>query len=356
MSVEAARDLLRGFLDGQVTHREAARRADVWTNTARPDASDDWPDGVLEALVELFPLGPSDAPDPRSVRVALAALDLSPRPACIVLGVATRLVLLSALLSAADVERVPNAVLRPGERVLLGTAGGRRALSRLLDGEVEPMAAWLERTVLDPAAFQATTWDVPLMDVDGLAALVRLLVRDTELLPAGPARAMVASEWVTELATDSLPDQSTFPEVVRAIGELLLESEAPILLWHAVQELAVVLEDDPELAERVLERCLPVSASEHGRCPATAAAPLLGELGVDDAADLLERISPRLDPESWAAVETYLGRVLALQWLEWRPHVRRWAEASDRTRAAAVRRAIERAGTPEREALAWFRH
>jgi hypothetical protein len=216
------------------------------------------------------------------------------------------------------------------------------------------MSAWLERTVLDADAFHGTTWDVPLLDVEGLARLVRKLVHDTELLPPGPARAMVASEWVTELAIDSLPDQSTFTEVVRAIGELLLESDAPILLWHAVQELAVVLEDDPALAERVLERCLPVGTSEHGRCPAVAAAPLLGELPVGDAAALLERISPDLDGACWAAVEDYLGRDLAVRWLEWRPHVRRWAGGPDRARAEAMRRAVELAGAPEREALAWF--
>ena len=98
-----------------------------------------------------------------------------------------------------------------------------------------------------------------------------------------------------------------------------------------------------------------MSAAEQGRCPSAAAAPLLGNFAVDDAADLLDRVSPELDADAWDAVaREYLGRELAVHWLDWRPHVQRWATAPDRTRSAAVRRAVELAGTPEREALAWF--
>jgi hypothetical protein len=86
-----------------------------------------------------------------------------------------------------------------------------------------------------------------------------------------------------------------------------------------------------------------------------AAAPLLGELAIDDAAGLLDRISPRLAPGSWEAVaQLFLSRELALHWVDWRPHVQRWASADDRTRASAVRYAVELAGTPERAALGWF--
>ena len=354
MSAEGARDLMQGFLVGQVTRLEVARRADLWMSTVRLE-DEDWPEGLLDALTELFPLAASEPPDPRAVHAALAALDLEPAHASVVLGISTRLVLLAVLLEPAEESATPDAILRPGERVLLGTAGGREALRALLDGRVDVLTSWLERTVLDPEAFLGTTWDVPLLDVGGLAGLVRRLVADTELLPPGAARAMVADEWVAELATDSLPDDSTFGEVVRAIGEPLLESDAPVLLWHAVQELAIVTEDDPELAERVLERCLPMSAAEQGRCPSAAAAPLLGNFAVDDAADLLDRVSPQLNADAWDAVaREYLGRELAVHWLDWRPHVQRWATAPDRTRSAAVRRAVELAGTPEREALAWF--
>ncbi len=244
MSAEGARDLMQGFLVGQVTRLEVARRADLWMSTVRLE-DEDWPEGLLDALTELFPLAASEPPDPRSVHAALAALDLEPAHASIVLGISTRLVLLAVLLEPAEESATPDAILRPGERVLLGTAGGREALRALLDGRVDVLTAWLERTVLDPEAFLGTTWDVPLLDVGGLEGLVRRLVADTELLPPGAARAMVADEWVAELATDSLPDDSTFGEVVRAIGEPLLESDAPVLLWHAVQELAIVTEDDP---------------------------------------------------------------------------------------------------------------
>ena len=203
------------------------------------------------------------------MHAALAALDLEPAHAAVVLGISTRLVLLAVLLEPAEESATPDAILRPGERVLLGTAGGREALRALLDGRVDVLTSWLERTVLDPEAFLGTTWDVPLLDVGGLAGLVRRLVADTELLPPGAARAMVADEWVAELATDSLPDDSTFGEVVRAIGEPLLESDAPVLLWHAVQELAIVTEDDPR-AGRARAGALPadVGDAEQGRCPA----------------------------------------------------------------------------------------
>ena len=355
MSAEGARDLLHGFLVGQVTRLEVAHRADLWMSTVRLE-DEDWPEGLLDALTELFPLGGQRAA--RSARRARRAGRARPRARARG-GRARHLhppgAAGGAARDAPRSRRRPTRSCAPASGCCSAPPAAARPCSALLDGRVDVLTAWLERTVLDPEAFLGTTWDVPLLDVGGLAGLVRRLVADTELLPPGAARAMVADEWVAELATDSLPDDSSFGEVVRAIGEPLLESDAPVLLWHAVQELAIVTEDDPELAERVLERCLPMSDAEQGRCPAAAAAPLLGNFAVDDAADLLDRVSPRLDADAWDAIaREYLGRELAAHWLDWRPHVQRWATAPDRTRADAVRRAVELAGTPEREALAWF--
>ena len=50
--------------------------------------------------------------------------------------------------------------------------------------------------MVDTEAFAATTLDVPLGDLAGLADLVDQLVRETETLPPGRARARVADEWV----------------------------------------------------------------------------------------------------------------------------------------------------------------
>ena len=260
--------------------------------------------------------------------------------------------LLAALLEPAEQGTTPDAVLRPGERVLLGTPGGRAALRALLDGDVDPMASWLERTC-SSRCLPRHDVDVPLLDVDSLTRLVRQLVHDTESAP-GPARAMVAGEWVAELATDSLPDESTFPEVVRAIGELLLDSDAPILLWHAVQELALVAEDDPRLAERVLERCLPCADAEHGRCRPWPPR-RCWRAGGGRRRRAARPHLPALGAGSWDAVaQQFLGRELAVHWVDGAPTSTLGPPATARLRADAVRRAVELAGTPERAALGWF--
>ena len=356
MSAEGARDLMQGFLVGQVTRLEVARRADLWMSTVRLE-DEDWPEGLLDALTELFPLAASEPPDPRSVHAALAALDLEPAHASIVLGISTRLVLLAVLLEPAEESATPDAILRPGERVLLGTAGGREALRALLDGRVDVLTSWLERTVLDPEAFLGTTWDVPLLDVGGLAGLVRRLVR-RHGAAAARRGARDGGRRVGRGARHRLAARTTPPSARSC-------ARSASRCWRATRRCCCGTpcrsspsspRTTPQLAERVLERCLPMSAARAGplpgrppprRCSATS--PWTTPPTCWTAC---RRSS---DADAWDAVaREYLGRELAVHWLDWRPHVQRWATAPDRTRSAAVRRAVELAGTPEREALAWF--
>ena len=118
-------------------------------------------------------------------------------------------------------------------------------------------------------------------------------MRETETLPPGRARARVADEWVSEVTVDSLDDDTPYTEIVRVVGERLLESDAPALLWHAARQLSLVAGGDRRVAERVVERCLPLARLEDGRSPASAAAPFLTVLPAERAASLLERIAPQ---------------------------------------------------------------
>ena len=136
----------------------------------------------------------------------------------------------------------------------------------------------------------------------------------------------------------ALSDDVTFAEVARAIGEELLDRDAPILLWHAAHELALVDEDDPDLRAAVLHRCLPHSESEGARCPAEAAAPLLRELGTRGAIRFLADAQPDLDGDAWRAIGTaYLRRELATQWHEWRDEEKVCLSPASRTFNAQTR-------------------
>ena len=143
--------------------------------------------------------------------------------------------------------------------------------------------------------------------------------------------------------------------LARTIGETLLEQSAPILLWHAAHELALVAEDDPELRSAVLHRCLVRADCEAGRCPAEAAAPLLAELGTRGAIRTLDALAPDLTSSSWRAInKKFLRRELADHWHDWRDDVQRWAAAGDPNRALAAFDALLRAPAPETGAIAWF--
>ena len=195
--------------------------------------------------------------------------------------------------------------------------------------------------MVDTEAFAATTLDVPLGDLAGLADLVDQLVRETETLPPGRARARVADEWVSEVTVDSLDDETPYTEIVRVVGERLLESDAPALLWHAARQLSLVAGGDRRVAERVVERCLPLARLEDGRSPASAAAPFLTVLPAERAAKLLERIAPRLDDEGWDAVtRVFLAGAFRTRWQDWRPHAMRWAHGSDAGLARAATSAL----------------
>ena len=173
--------------------------------------------------------------------------------------------MLAAVAPRAAHGDVPTVILRPGCRVLLGTEGGRAALEAMLAGRAEPLRDWLERTVIGRDAFAATTLDVPLGNIAGLARLVDRLVLETERLPPGRARARVADEWISEVLVDCLDDEAPpYTELVRIVGERLLESDSPALLWHAAKQLSLVAPDDPALAERVLTP-LPAARAPRGR-------------------------------------------------------------------------------------------
>lgn len=343
--------LLEAWLAGEVTTLESGRRIE------RRHARDaDLPASALTVLTDLFPPYPASAPDPAAVRLLLRAFLCDEEATAEALVAAThRRPLLEAVVTLAPDDELVEAILRPGERVMLHTSGGRRALDALIAGDGLPFEEWLGRVVLDPEAFSGTTSDVPLLDLDDLDALVGRLATATERLSPGAARVMVADEWVAETTVAALAEDVTLPEVARVTGVALLDREAPILLWHAAHEIALVAEDDPELTRAVLERCLPIGTAEAGRCPAEAAAPLLGELSVPAAIDVLDRLAPQLDECAWDAVgRSFLRAALARDWHEWRDPIRAWAAADDPRRAVAVVEALVRSGTPEPGAIGWF--
>ena len=53
--------------------------------------------------------------------------------------------------------------------------------------------------------------------------------------------------------------RTPYTEIVDVVGERLLESDAPALLWHAARQLSLVAGGDRRVAERVVERCLPLA-------------------------------------------------------------------------------------------------
>ena len=342
--------LLEAWLAGDVTTLEAGRRIDRQRREL-----EDLDSTAARALIRLFPPYPADAPEPAVVELLLHALRLDPETGDALAAIAGRRSLLEAVVTLAPGDSVLDAILRPGERVMLGTRGGTAALIAILNDDPEPFALWLGRTVIDPDAFSATTGDIPILDLDSLRRLIGQLAEATETLAPGAARVMVADEWVAETTVAALSDDVTFAEVARAIGEELLDRDAPILLWHAAHELALVAEDDPDLRAAVLHRCLPRSESEGARCPAEAAAPLLRELGTRGAIRFLANAQSDLDGDAWRAIGTaYLRRELATQWHEWRDEVERWAAADDAGRALAAFDALLRSPAPEPGAIEWF--
>lgn len=342
--------LAEAWLDGDVTTLEVGRRLDRQRRELELLESP-----AADALVRLFPPYPADEPDQATVYLLLLALAMDDEAGDALTHIALRRALLEAVVTLEADEAVREAILRPGERVLLGTQGGTRALEALLNDDPRPFAEWLGRNRLDPEAFSTATVDVPILDLDSLCAVVERLADATERLAPGVARVMVADEWVAETTVAALTDDVSFGEVARAIGETLLRREAPILRWHAAMELAVVAEDDPDLRDAVLRRCLPQSESEGGRCPAEAAAPLLRELGTIGAIRFLDALAPDLDGDAWRAIGTaYLRRELADRWHDWRDTVERWAAEDDAGRALAVLDALLRTPAPEEGAVAWF--
>jgi hypothetical protein len=335
--VARAATLLRAYRDRQVTLSEAA----VVVETRRLFADD----AVNAALGELFAVGVHRAPDPAVVELVVSVLSDPPsrpvRDALLALAL-RRPVLATIVRRAEQGQDVPLAILRPGCRVMLGTPSGRVALRALVDGDTAPARRWLERNIVDNTdAFAATTLDVPLGDLAGLGELVDQLIRETELLPPGRARAKVADEWVNEVMTDPLEDDVPYTEIVRVVGERLLESDAPALLWHAARQLSFVAEGDRRVAERVLERCLPLGRLEDGRSPSAAAAPFLTVLPPARAAAVLERLAPRLDADGWDAVtRVFLAGAFRAQWSDWQPHVTRWRRGTDAGLADAVQAAL----------------
>ncbi|CAA9551538.1 MAG: hypothetical protein AVDCRST_MAG79-2741, partial [uncultured Thermoleophilia bacterium] len=325
--------LLEAYADGHVTRLEVARRVERWAR--RPDET--WlPQRLWDRLEELFPPLGQQPPDRDVVRLLACVLaEAEPELLQPLMDLALRRPLLAAV--SRPGATVPDDILRPGERVLLGTARGREALGALLDGRVAPVSAWLRRTVLDPDAFVATTWDVPLADTIGLAGLVDRLATATETLPPGPVRAQVAREWISELSAGSLVDDVPFSEVVRCVGLRILTHKAPVLLWHAAQQLALVIDDHPLVAKALIRRCLPVVEVEAGLSPAVAAAPFLRALTVRQAAALLDNLAPDLPAAAWAVVaDEFFAPAFRRNWRSWRPHVRRWATADDTARSLAV--------------------
>ncbi len=342
--------LVEAWLAGDVTALEAGRRIDLAEREALYA-----PTPAHDELVRLFPPRPGADPDPAAARLLLRALDLDARAEATVAALARRRALLAAVSELGPGDDVMDVVLRPGERILLGTAGGREALVALLAGDPDPLLGWLGRNALDPDAFTATTIDVPLHDLDDLHGLVARLADATDALAPGRARAMVADEWVSETTVAALAEEVPYEDIARAIGTTLLGHDAPILLWHAVHELALVTEDDPELRARMLARALVVADREAGRCPAEAAAPLLAELGTRGAIRTLDALAPALDVRAWQAIaKGFLRRAIADAWHDWREDVRRWAAEDDAVRALAAFDALLRAPAPEPGAVEWF--
>ena len=342
--------LLEAWLAGDATTLEVGRRMDRQRRELQ-----DLDSVAADALLRLFPPYPAHEPDAAEVYLLQQALAMDDQTGDALAALAQRRALLEAVATLRPDEAVRDAILRPGERVMLGTRGGTRALEALLNDDPRPFVEWLGRTVLDPDAFAATTGDVPILDLGSLQRLIVALADATEQLAPGAARVMVADEWVAETTVAALTEDVAFGEVARVIGEVLLDREAPILRWHAAHELAVVAEDDPDLRDAVLRRCLPQSESEGGRCPAEAAAPLLRELGTSAAIRFLEQLGDDLDGDAWRAIGTaYLRRELADRWHDWRDVVARWAAAPDAGRALAVFDALLRCPAPEAGAIAWF--
>lgn len=342
--------LLEAWLAGDVTAREAGRRIDRQRREL-----EDLDSAAARALIRLFPPYPADTPDPAVVELLLHALRLDDETGDALAELAGRRALLEAVVTLDPGHAVLDAILRPGERVMLGTPGGRAALIAILNDDPTLFVTWLGRTVLDPEAFNATTGDIPILDLGSLQRLIAQLADATQTLSPGAARVMVADEWVAETTVAALSDDVTFAEVARAIGETLLAYEAPILLWHAAHELALVAEDDPDLRDAVLRRCLPRSESEGGRCPAEAAAPLLRELGTRGAIRFLDSAEQSLDGDAWRAIGTaFLRRELATQWHAWRDEIERWAASTDAGRALAAFDALLRSPAPEPGAIEWF--
>jgi hypothetical protein len=342
--------LLEAWIAGDVTALEAGRRIDRQRREL-----EDLDSEAVSVLVRLFPPYPADAPDPAVVELLLHALRMDDEVGDALAQIAGRRALLEAVVTLEPGDEVLTAILRPGERVMVGTQGGTKALVALLNDDPEPFAAWLTRTVIDPEAFSATTGDIPILDLESLRRLITDLANATEALAPGGARVMVADEWVAETTVAALSDDVTFAEVARTIGETLLDHEAPILLWHAAHELALVAEDDPDLRDAVLRRCLPRSESEGGRCPAEAAAPLLRELGTRGAIRFLGSAQSEFDGDAWRAIGTaYLRRELATQWHDWRDEIERWANEDDAGRALAAFDALLRSPAPEPGAIQWF--
>ncbi len=342
--------LLGAWIAGDVTALEVGRRIDRQRRELEDLDSD-----AARALVRLFPPYPADRPDPAIVELLLRALQMDDETGDALAAIAGRRALLEAVVTLEPGDTVLDAILRPGERVMLGTQGGTKALIAILNDDPEPFAGWLARTVIDPEAFSATTGDIPILDLASLRTLIGRLATATEALAPGAARVMVADEWVAETTVAALSDEVSFAEVARTIGEELLDRTAPILLWHAAHELALVAEDDPDLRDAVLRRCLPQSEWEGGRCPAEAAAPLLRELGTRGAIRFLAATQSDLDGDAWRAIgSTYLRRELATQWHEWRDEVERWATEDDAGRALAAFDALLRSPAPEPGAIEWF--
>ncbi len=319
--LERATALLGAYLAREITLGETTEMVEAVYGASH--------DPIALAVRDLFPVGSTRAPDAAIVELVLTTLVGSASdqvPA--LLALALRRPVLAAIVTRLEGGHdLPLTILRPGCRVMLGTASGRAALQALVEGDIEPAARWLDRTVLDPEAFFATTLDAPLLDLAGLGDLVDRLVQETELLPAGRARARVADEWVSEIMVDSLDDDTPYTEIVRVVGERLLESDAPALLWHAATQLSLVAGGDRRVAERVLERCLPLGRLEDGRSPASAAAPFLAVLPPDRAAALLERLASSIDADGWDAVaRTFLAGAFRKSWSDWRPHATRWLD------------------------------
>jgi hypothetical protein len=332
---ERALDLLESYRARRITLDEAAAEADELGPSSNP---------VVAAMRHLFPVGSRRAPDPAVVDLTAKALarDDDSWEGDALLALALRRPVLVAVIARAERgEPLPLDILRPGCRVMLGTPSGLAALRALVEGDLDPAAGWLDRAVLDEEAFAATTLDVPVSDLAGLGELVDRLVRETESLPPGRARAVVADEWINEVMVDTLDDDTPYTEIVRVVGERLLDSDAPALLWHAAKQLSLVAGGDRRVAERVLERCLPLARLEDARSPADAAAPFLTVLPPERAAALIEELAPRLDEDGWDAIaRTFLARAFRTQWPEWRETAGRWQESEDAGLARAATSAL----------------